>query len=349
MGVDAREIVAAAKEMSMENAKVPASWVTAGQADRLRARFGGHKELKAKLERRQQYRETGELAEEVQKATHASKAHTPKLGKASYEHDRRGIFGVVETAGGVRVETPAPRGLHAKPAVTGITKPAPQPATPDKPHNLAAELPAPKKFLGIQVNPPIRREPTQPDDRFGVVVPAPVSEKPAEEKPAAQPPADLWGKLNDGRPPVEMPAPPAVESVEEPEPEEKAELATPEPVEVEEPVAAEKPAAIAEPPPAVEHHAPSHAHHAPRKHEAVPVKMQPKHKAFGAKMKVKHKKHKELQEATKSKAHHKPAHSESHAPKKHEQTPAHQPKKSERQTHKPEGLLKRLARTFLGK
>lgn len=362
LGVDPREIVAAAKEMTMENAKVPASWVTAGQADRLRAKFGGNKALKEKLERRQQYHDTGVVPEEAAKP----KTHTPKLGKETFERDRRKIFGVVETPGGVRVETSGPTGLSAKPAVTGITKPAAQMPSESK-HNLAVELPPPKKFLGVQVNPPIRREPSQTDERFGVVAPAPESEKPKSDAPAAQPPADLWGKLNDGRPPIEMPAAsapgkeveaeePAVETTQEaaapeqPKEAPKVEAKAPEPVAPTETVTAQDEEEEEED---EEEVAPVvHAPHSKHKHDVVPVKLQPKHKAFGAKMKLKHKKHKKFQAAE---SHRAPAHGEAKAHKKPEHAPAqhahaHPPKKKPSERVKPrEGLLAKLKRTFLGR
>ncbi len=368
LGVDPREIVAAAKEMTMENAKVPASWVTAGQADRLRAKFGGNKALKEKLERRQQFRETGTLPED---AASKPKTHTPKLGKETFEHDRRKIFGVVETAGGVKVETSGPSGITAKPAVTGITKPAAHTAAETK-HNLAAELPAAKKFIGIQVNPPIRREPGKPDERFGVVAAAPESEKPKmSDAPVTQPPADLWGKLNDGRAPIEMaaassslPLPTggesggaaADEAQEEIAPEavkEEPKIQTNVPDSVMEsvaaPAAAEEVEEEDEEENEIEAAQPTRAE---RKNDGVPVKLQPKHKAFGAKMKLKHKKHKKLQASGDS--HRAPAHGEAKAPKKAEpakpQAAAHPPKKKHPERVAPrEGFLTRLRKKLLGK
>src|ERR1043165_6033365 len=109
LNVDPRQIVAAAKDMAMENAKVPASWVTFGQAERLRAKFGGQKHLKAALEPKQR-------AKEESATPQPPEAPTPqpvKLGKKTFEGDRRKLFGVVATPGGVRLDRRENEKIHA--------------------------------------------------------------------------------------------------------------------------------------------------------------------------------------------------------------------------------------------
>ncbi|HLX59999.1 MAG TPA: hypothetical protein VKX17_01835 [Planctomycetota bacterium] len=229
LGVDPREIVAAAKEMAMENAKVPASWVTHGQAERLRAKFGGNKELKARLERIQRAKE-----ESAQPAAPEPevKVHHVKLGKKTFEADRRSVFGVIETPGGVRLGAPASSRLEAgasshkpkteahaqepRPQGSGplrsTDEPRPQGSGPDATHAgtpAAPESPAPtssavneppKKFIGVQVAAPIRRAPEPADPRFGVVVPAPeVATRELKAPASVVPTSGLWDKLDDGR------------------------------------------------------------------------------------------------------------------------------------------------------
>ncbi len=175
--VDPRQIVAAAQEMAMENAKVPASWVTAGQADRLRAKFGGQGALKAKIERKLKFFErANETPTDAAKAEPAVKDHAPKLGKRTFERDRRAIFGVVSSAGGVRLEHETPVKVaepsakkDAAPTIPG-TPPAlaESAAAPVESNAVAAkdgggpsaarDGGAPTKFIQIQVAPPIRRE-----------------------------------------------------------------------------------------------------------------------------------------------------------------------------------------------
>src|SRR6185295_11651045 len=84
LSVDPRAIVAAAQDAGMENAKVPASWVTHGQAERLRAKFGGQKHIKAALERRQRAKEESLSPTPAE----AEPAQPVKVGKKSYEADR---------------------------------------------------------------------------------------------------------------------------------------------------------------------------------------------------------------------------------------------------------------------
>lgn len=368
LGVDPRQIVAAAKEMNMENAKVPASWVTAGQADRLRAKFGGQRTLKEKLERKARYLESGVLDE---KKEEAPKTAQPALSRQEYERNRRSIFGVVETPGGVRVESVPTKHspITAKPAVTGIAKP-PAISESAPPTMVTEPLPPAGKFIGIEVLPPVRREPGQPDPRFGVVVPAPDQEKRTAPSSDAVPlpQADLWGKLNDGRPPVEMPVAAAAEDVPA-TPVVEAKVEIPQPVEpalvkVSEPDAKIEVAPSEQPSPVADVKAESRESgrlekqslvDLPPKIHEVPVKMQPKHKAFGAKHKVKHKKHKLLEAAKEhsKKTEHKPAHAATHAHKphkvEHHATHAVPHKKAEHHAPKSEGLLKRIAKKFLGK
>lgn len=289
--VDPRQIVAAAQEMAMENAKVPASWVTAGQADRLRAKFGGHQELKARVERKLRHFESAlETPTDAAKAEKAAKVHTPKPNKKTFESDRRAIFGVVASSGGVRVEKdePAHKAKSHAPNSGSAVSPAPQPAATaeDKPAQPAV------KFIGVKVAPPIRREPGAADPRFGVTVPVPVSEK--KEASTA-----IWQNLNDGRAPLEVAAAGTV-AKETPAPETDAEpIETPHAEKISTAQHAVKHDAVPAPEvPAVAAHTHSaHATHAPmqKREMEVPVKWQPKHKAFGAKAKLKSKIHKKLQ------------------------------------------------------
>ncbi len=296
--VDPRQIVAAAQEMAMENAKVPASWVTAGQADRLRAKFGGHLELKARIERKLRHFESAlETPTDAVKADRAAKAHTPKPNKKTFESDRRAIFGVVASTGGVRVEKdePSHKSKAHAPAIEGQA-PAARPAADN------AAQPA-AKFIGITVAPPIRREPGAGDPRFGVTVPVPASEK--KEASTA-----IWQNLNDGRAPLELPASgtdakqaltPAADSTPVAEPIEKAHKSGKKSTSHTgaEEASTERHDAV----PATEvlaaaaHSHSTHVAHAPmqKREMEVPVKWQPKHKAFGSKAKLKAKIHKKLQ------------------------------------------------------
>src|SRR5438105_1354170 len=116
LGVDPREIVKAAKEMAMDNAKVPASWVTAGQADRLRAKFGGQQELKDRLARQKQFHESalqptpvrgqGSGVRDQESGVRGQETAPAKINKKTYEKDRRAAFGVVTTPGGMPVADP---------------------------------------------------------------------------------------------------------------------------------------------------------------------------------------------------------------------------------------------------
>jgi hypothetical protein len=363
LGVDPREVVAAAKDMAMENAKVPASWVTGGQADRLRARFGGNQDLKELAARRQR---AAQIVADNQPSAPEPPAPPPQpvLGKKTYEKDRRNVFGVVATPAGVRVE---PKPVEKpKPAQAAAAPAATEPAK----HNLVVQLPEVKKFIGVQVPEPVRREPQAADPRFGVVAPAPVEERPAVSTAPAQPVADLWGKLNDGRPTLDLTttAPSAPKLPETP----ADEPATPEPLsdtELKEiSGSAEVPAAEAAPAAAPAQAVPElraeeeledddsaaddkekvFAPPPPRIHE-VPLKRAPAHKAFGAKRKLKHKHHKVIVE---TKAHKPEKKVEKHAHKPH----AAEPAKAAHKAHEPhghktkkEGLLSRLARRLLGK
>src|SRR5205823_14559948 len=101
------------------------------------------------------------------------KSQPVKMGKKSFEGDRRSVFGVSETPGGVRIEHRAHEKSYAKPAVSGVS-PA-RPATHEVPSSSqpsAHALPPPTKVIEIKVAPPVRRETVQNDPRFGVVVPA---------------------------------------------------------------------------------------------------------------------------------------------------------------------------------
>lgn len=355
--VDPRQIVAAAQEMAMENAKVPASWVTAGQADRLRAKFGGHLELKARIERKLRHFESAlETPTDAVKADKAAKAHTPKANKKTFESDRRAIFGVVASSGGVRVERDeqAHKAKTHAPNSGSAVSPAPQTAAEatDKPAQTVT------KFISIKVAPPIRREPGAADPRFGVSVPVPESEK--KEGSTA-----IWQNLNDGRAPLEVAATGTVEK-ETPAPEAAAE-----PIEASH--AEEKPAAqhsvqhAAQPAPEVSpaaaHSHSAHATHAPMKKREmeVPVKWEPKHKAFGAKAKLKAKIHKKLQSDDSGK--HRVEKHKSHAKeqRKHDEpdakhSPVHKSETSSKPDSKrkpahaqPEGVFSRLIRKIFKK
>ena len=250
--------------------------------------------------------------------------------------------------------------MYAKPAASGITRPAPvanaeSPVSHATVSDISAIAAAPaKKFIGIEVAPPVRREAAQTDSRFGVVQAAPEPEKPAPSAIGA-PNMDLWGMLNDGRAPVEMHAP--QEAVETLQPIEEPEIHEPVPV-------TPAPVAIA---PAQIHaaEAPAPASQSgrnsgrnekveavllpPKIHE-VPVKMQPKHKAFGAKHKVKHK-HSKLLKESKPRRDDAQHAAKAHAKKEAQQrAAAHAEKQHAERAPKPSGgLLKRLAKTFLGK
>lgn len=354
LGVDPREIAAAAKDMAMDNAKVPASWVSSGQADRLRAKFGGNKDLKAQLERKRRFLESGKL--EVVEKPPEVETKPVKLSPEAYESDRRSTFGVIQTPGGVRVDIAPPKGLHAKPAVSGITRPAPlETSVPDTTHATVSDSSAiaaqpPKKFIGIEVAPPVRRGPAENDPRFGVVQAAPETEKTAPTAPNME----LWGKLNDGRAPVELHTP--REAIETLQPIEEFEAEIPEPVqETHAPVAKAPPHSRVEEAPAPSSQSGRgekvESVLLPPKIHEVPVKMQPKHKAFGAKHKVKHKHSKHLADS-KSRSDNAQHESKARAPKEqhHRAAPLHVEKKhSERKPKQADGLLKRFAKKWLGK
>jgi len=360
--VDPRQIVAAAKEAAMENAKVPASWVTAGQADRLRAKFGGHTELKAKIERKLRYMESAlDTPSPAPKVETSIKTQSVKLGKRTFESDRRSIFGVVARPGAVEIPTQKAADPAQASAPASVSAPVETPteaAPAAEPSTLAVPLPAPKKFIQVTVAPPIRREPGSPDPRFGVIVPSPEIEK--KEASTA-----IWGNLNDGHAPVDfaksnvpIDVPEAVEELKATAPVivvEEAKKESPKPASPKahvESVRVENPVA----PAAVVPHAQSHDASTRKRTMDVPVKWEPKNKAFGSKVKHKTKVQKKLEalgvigkESEKKK---------SSPPKKHDSKPAakltsepvkHESKKtSERNSdhghEKKEGVLKRLIR-----
>jgi hypothetical protein len=361
--VDPRQIVAAAKEMAMENAKVPASWVSAGQADRLRAKFGGQGELKAKIERKLRHFESAlETPTEVPKVESIVKSQSPKFGKRTFEADRRAIFGVVRTDAPEPLKSAAVS-KSAESAASALAS-SDTPAAVTESASTPPTLPTNKKFIGVTVAPPIRREPNSPDPRFGVIVPSPENEK--KETGSA-----IWSNLNDGHEPVDFSTPgtDAKKSIEAPEAEEIEEA-----VEIfEEPntkapkhssrKAHAETASVDMAPLTVVPHVnvqPALPEESMRKHNLdVPVKWQPKNKAFGSKGKHKTKLLKKLETRE-------PEHTTSHkakpekAIKRETQHDAkrHSPsaeakapeakRQSERkpvQTHeKSEGVLKRLMR-----
>ena len=368
--VDPRQIVAAAKEMAMENAKVPASWVTAGQADRLRAKFGGQGELKAKIERKLRHFESALETPVAEPKVETIKTHSVKLGKRTFEADRRSIFGVVAKPAATVAPSHVPAEQNQSVAAVPVeaAKETAPVAPPTTPSSLAVPLPPPKKFIQVTVAPPIRRETGTADPRFGVIVPSPEVEK--KEASTA-----IWNNLNDGHTPVNF-SKPVVEDaaksvpVDVPVEVEEIEEIKPEPVAVvEEPKqdsakpsthkARVEPAPVA--PPALAH-APhkasrSHEHETPARKLTmdVPVKWEPKNKAFGSKVKHKTKVLKKLEalgvigkDVEKKKPTPKKPESKPHAkhapePAKHETKKASD-RKAEHGHDKKEGVLKRLIR-----
>ena len=355
--VDPRQIVAAAKEMAMENAKVPASWVSAGQADRLRAKFGGQGELKAKIERKLRHFESAlETPIDAPKPDAGVKTHSPKLGKRTFEVDRRAIFGVV------RNEVPEPVKPAVNPsasaaagAVSDSTLSAAPVSTSETPSQPAA-LPPVKKFIGVQVAPPIRRELGTPDPRFGVTVPSPENEK--KDTGSA-----IWKNLNDGFAPVDFstPGPDAKKAVEEP----VEEIVEPRPKVTRHSgrTAAVQPEPVVAAPVAPPAHAPARPHateESTRRHQMdVPVKWQPKNKAYGSKVKHKTKLLKKLETreaiptaSAKKSAEKSHAHDRQHEAKRHStaseakapESKRHSERNSAQPREKSDGVLKRLIR-----
>jgi translation initiation factor IF-2 len=220
MGVPSKALLEKANELGIK-VKSPSNVLTHGQADRLRAKLGGGKKLKAELEESKTRlltakkkpggksaktaagASTAEVQAEIEEAVSAGAAEelTPVVEALPPEVAAPVPDAVAEAAPAeapaveapaepapveaVAAAAPAPVAEIPEPEMPAPAAPADAPAAPpaaEAPPSPTAPAAQPKRILaGREVAPPIQRAVTRTDPRFGVVVPAP----PPEQKPAA--------------------------------------------------------------------------------------------------------------------------------------------------------------------
>jgi translation initiation factor IF-2 len=233
IGIPSKELLEKAIALGIPKIKSHSSILTHGQADRLRAKFGGVKKLKAELDENKAAKAAASKKKGKTKAAEDDGAEEapvavaePPVEEVAEPVVEEAPVEVVEAPQAVVAEPPPPPVVEQepepvapppvvekpKPSPFGVVTPAPavpaqvQPVAPTigrATHAPAAqkapEPPPPvtsKRVLtGPEVAPPVQRV-IKPDPRFGVVTPAPEPEK-------APPPAAAKGK---GKQPVQVEA-----------------------------------------------------------------------------------------------------------------------------------------------
>ncbi|MFH0939268.1 MAG: translation initiation factor IF-2 [Planctomycetota bacterium] len=226
MGLPSKELLAKALELGIK-VKSHASLLTPGQADRLQAKLGGGKKLKANLEenkaRLSKHKTKGDEVSAHDEIAAQSDATTVVAEALATDVDEVPAS-LVEELESVSPQAPLAEvssiAVEAAPAESeklyGVVISAP-PSEPPQTESViqataTATVKPPKKIsVGFEVAPPIQRSVSKADSRFGVVVPAPEVEKarvPAKPRHGAPVQVESKSPVDNFKPQVSYPVVP---------------------------------------------------------------------------------------------------------------------------------------------